>query len=1119
MNNKGVKIFIAIMISFLVFPISLNAKTIRSKTKVVDGNSSCPSAGAKCESEVGINIKVSPYNFDSTTTTTNIGNRKITITPNNSTAEYKAMMIIADEGKMDEIELNDTYTKKTIDELKDDLDNLNIKTKTFTGSHDWELAPGKEAMVVVWLKSKYTSGTCCKWNKDKDGNNTTCAEYLKCRAGDFSLNSKDEENQGIKEIDISGNSAFIYVQNPQKSGLVKNIKTKEKMCQNTWNGIYVNKNGDQSESNKQFNIDDKATWQTGLYSKFLSYCTQDSVAFNLSDSTIKNISNNMLKIYYYQKKLKNSGAKSISQVNAEIEKIKGKISTDYCNGNTEKCDNIITDANKLSNRSLTCNSKDIKDLKEEYLYIKEEKPVETAKLSNGTTPTVCKVKCYEHLTVSYSPPQVVKAGLCFNYKITIKSETECGVQDNSDQVINNLEKKEMCNPIPICENNESLTQAGPSEDFDECINKCDGGKYTQSCINKCYNKVYKSNKSQKQGAVTKNANTTSNVKNMINNNLSLEATKIKQSDKCDEDDSCFTEYYSNKTVASDCNTGDIIDYVNNNKEDKLKKCAQYFMEAKLSNTMGHYVRRSDKDEDYEWGQWDWVHNTRLGKPSMKIYTMDIPNSVGRASPFYFRDLQTSIETLKKLVLPEKTQQTGYWKKYNINNNGILRQYSERFKCSETCHYAGCSANNATSNKEYSKDLVEDLGKVADALQECSVTSACDTTETTSDFYIKVNTKKGKNNESVDTKIDGYNTVKDLGKNSTNVDGSAYNCPTSSCENQSDSTKNPTMFVPSSDSELSIGKGNGILGLCYDGKSTKPHYQTTITFPGSWINLKTGEVSYDCQNLCTYRKKDQYYCTPYNANDVNEDWAKWAIKDDYDSSKYPSGFMPEYNITSCLGGKLDGDGNCVKDGNGFGKYNWTVGFSCFYASYSKTVNSDDVKCYKNNDGEETSCVDDTGKQLPEGKSTKLQDNYDIRISDNASIFPQKNGKNRLRGYNWGRQARLKSKDSTIQDALYQTGYGVDPVEYSKAVMKKEEDENSIYNSDPDLTITISKNRMKKLKSDNVKLDLDGTYSENEVIPGLRYYKMGTITDYVTINKGSNWNLGNNSRTAKEVARNE
>ena len=261
----------------------------------------------------------------------------------------------------------------------------------------------------------------------------------------------------------------------------------------------------------------------------------------------------------------------------------------------------------------------------------------------------------------------------------------------------------------------------------------------------------------------------------------------------------------------------------------------------------------------------------------------------------------------------------------------------------------------------------------------------------------------------------------------------------------------------------------------------------------------------------YRAKDTYYCTPYDSCDVNDKWAKQVIEntttsEDDGTSTIDASKITEKNSIYNISAKMEN----------FGKYGASFELSCFYGSYSKTTGND-VKCYKNNDGKETSCVDDTGKQLPEGKSTKLQDNYDIRISDNASIFPQKNGKNRLRGYNWGRQARLKSKDSTIQDALYQTGYGVDPVEYSKAVMKQEEDENSIYNSDPDLTITISKNRMKKLKSDNVKLDLDGTYSENEVIPGLRYYKMGTITDYVTINKGSNWNLGNNSKTAKEVAR--
>ncbi len=1103
MNNKGVKIFIAIMIGFLVFPISLNAKTIRSKNKVVDGNSSCSSAGAKCESEVGINIKVSPYNFDSTTTTTNIGNRKITITPNNSTAEYKAMMIIADEGKMDEIELNDTYTKKTIDELKDDLDNLNIKTKTFTGSHDWELAPGKEAMVVVWLKSKYTSGTCCKWNKDKDGNNTTCAEYLKCRAGDFSLNSEDEDKQGIKEIDISGNSAFIYVQNPQKSGLVTNIKTKEKMCQNTWNGIYVNKNGEQSESNKQFNIDimDKATWQTGLYSKFLSYCTQDSVAFNLSDSTIKNISNNMLKIYYYQKKLKNSGAMSISQVNAEIEKIKGKISTDYCNGNTEKCDNIITDANKLSNRSLTCNSKDINDLQEEYLYIKEEKPIKTKKLSDGIKHTVCNVKCYEHLTVSYSPPQVVKAGLCFNYKITIKSKTECGVQDNSDQVISSLNKKEMCNPIPICENTESRTQAGPSEKFDKCINNCDGGKYTQSCINKCYSKIYKNNKSKKQYAVTKNKTDDTSIKDMINNNMAINSVKIKNSEKCNEEEYCFKYYYNSSKVANNCTKTKIIGYVHNNNDSELEKCAKYFMEAKLSNTMGHYVRRSSTAEDYEWGQWNWVPSPELGKPNMETDTMDIPNSVGRASPFYFRDLETSKKTLKSLVYPteaQKIQQGKYWKKYNINNKGILRQYSDRFKCDETCYYAGCSAGSATSSKEYSEDLVDDLEKIADALKQCNTSSTCETTEDTSDFYIKVNTKKGKNSESVDTKINGYNKIKDVNNNVTNVG----NCPTSSCEKQS----KPTMFVP-----LANENGNGILGLCYDNFTKNPHYQTTITFPGSWINLKTGEVSYDCQNLCTYRKKDQYYCTPYNANDVNEEWAKWAIKG-HDSFKYPENFSPEYNITSCLGGKLDDNGTCVEDNHGFGKYNWTVGFSCFYASYSKTVNTDDVKCYKwdakdENDG--VACIYEDGKAIPEGKSTKLQDNYDIRVSSNEAIFSKtSNGKTRFRGYNWGSQAKLKSKDATIQNALENTGYGVDPVRYSTKVMEKGQ---KVYDDTAEVTITLSQSQMDDLKKES--LEFSGAYNNKvENIPGLYYYTMSNnFKTAYGIN--TNWKPGNNSETAK------
>lgn len=1099
MNNKGVKIFIAIMISFLIFPISLKAKTI-SKS---DSTSSCSNANTRCKNEVGINIKVSGYNFDSTTTSTSIGERKITITTgDNNDAEYKAMMIIAKEEEIDEIELDERkYNNKNISELKDDLaeiEGATIKTKKFTKKLEWNLNPGYEAMVVVWLKSKYISTTtCCKKS------NGTCTEYLQCKAGDFTVNGENNKKNGIKEITTTGTSAFIYVQNPSKSALTANVKKAKEICTNTWNGFYLEKNGEISKNNK-FNIDssEKGTWQSELYQRFLSYCTQPSVAFNLSDSTIRKISNNMLKIYYYQKKLENSGAKSIDIINQEINTIKADISNKYCSGNVGNCSNIITNVNDLSNRSLSCNSKDIKDLqKEEYLYIKEEAPISTKKLSNGKSYNVCNVKCYEHLTVIYSPPQVVKAGLCFNYKITIKSKTECGVQDNSDQVIKSLNKKEMCNPIPICENTESRTQAGPSEKFDKCINNCDGGKYTQSCINKCYSKIYKNNKSKKQYAVTKNKTDNTSIKDMINNNMSINSVKITNSEKCNEEDDCFKYYYNSSKVASNCTKTKIIGYVHNNKASELEKCAKYFMEAKLSNTMGHYVRRSSTAEDYEWGQWNWVPSPELGKPNMETDTMDIPNSVGRASPFYFRDLETSKKTLKSLVYPteaQKIQQGKYWKKYNINNKGILRQFSDRFKCYETCYYAGCSAGSATSSKEYSEDLVDDLEKIANALKQCNTSSTCETTEDTSDFYIKVNTKKGKNSESVDTKINGHNKIKDVNNNVTNVG----NCPTSSCEKQS----KPTMFVP-----LANENGNGILGLCYDNFTKNPHYQTTITFPGSWINLKTGEVSYDCQNLCTYRKKDQYYCTPYNANDVNEEWAKWAIKG-HDSFKYPENFSPEYNITSCLGGKLDDNGTCVKDNHGFGKYNWTVGFSCFYASYSKTVNTDDVKCYKwdakdENDG--VACIYEDGKAIPEGKSTKLQDNYDIRVSSNEAIFSKtSNGKTRFRGYNWGSQAKLKSKDATIQNALENTGYGVDPVRYSTKVMEKGQ---KVYDDTAEVTITLSQSQMDDLKKES--LEFSGAYNNKvENIPGLYYYTMSNnFKTAYGIN--TNWKPGNNSETAK------
>ena len=39
--------------------------------------------------------------------------------------------------------------------------------------------------------------------------------------------------------------------------------------------------------------------------------------------------------------------------------------------------------------------------------------------------------------------------------------------------------------------------AGPNDTFDKCVKECDGGKYSQNCINSCYSKVYKKSRSSK----------------------------------------------------------------------------------------------------------------------------------------------------------------------------------------------------------------------------------------------------------------------------------------------------------------------------------------------------------------------------------------------------------------------------------------------------------------------------------------------------------------------------------------------------------------------------------------------------------------------------------------------
>ncbi len=1061
---------VIMLLVIMLLPINVLAKS----TKSSGSGSSCADASTKCRNQVGIEISASKYNRKTGPAFSDVGDRTITITPKDAGLEYVAYLITVDEGTMDELSFDEKITKKNLTSVDDEMDDVDVKRKKFTGSHSWKLSPGKEAIVVVILKSNSERGECCKYDESSP---PKCVEKLTCTAGNFKIAHDDS----FKELSLSGNAAFLYVQNPKSTNLVTNVRLGEEVCTLSKAGKHFT----DSKLDLTSWGGDLGVWQSDkYYGKFLSDCDQQQVAFNLTAKHIQKITNYLLQIYYYQDRLTRAAPKSIDQINQEITPIKTDIVNKYCNGIEGGCDHIISDdLNKLKNINTSCNANDINDLQREYLYISKIDTI-TAKLTNGDR-WVCKTKCYEHLVVNYSPPQVVKAGLCFQYKVTVKSKTYCGVNVN-DNILGMVNKKSKCAPVPICENEENKTQAGPNDEFDSCISKCDGGKYSQGCINECYKKVYSNKKSHTRKTSSNNQleNSTNQLIYKNSNHSSIVSLSSKSSTECDgdgseSDDDCFREYYDESKTANDCKTNDIISYVHNGNQSKLKDCAEFYMRAKLIRPMGTYYFRGGDADDRDWGPINWLptEGAISGSGSNTESTTDIPMQIGRASPFYFRSITEVESLLKSLVVPSNP--TGYWKKYNINNRGIKRQYSTRFKCSETCYYTGCDSSDAMTSKQYVDSLSTDLSNISAALSKCSTTSSCDTTEETANFYIKVNTEtEGGNNEIASPSKSGSNT-------------SAIVPDISNTIGRGDSD----MFVPT---DTDINTTTGILGLCYDPNNKEPHYQTTITFPGSWIDLKTGEVQYtDPNNNEEYRKKKKYYCLPYNAKSVNTEWWNWAVNYNYDPSAKPQNFSPKYNIEAKLGNTTAG----------FGKYNWNVNFQCFYASYDKTGPTPPGPpppdppgipiCYRGNEGTKENCCFEPDCE----ESTKLK--YDLRIVDLTNLFPRK----RLRGFNWGSSATLKSSDVNVQNQLATRGYDVDPVVYSNEVMQKGE---KIYDEKPDFRFTLNSDNVSALKQEELDFDW-GKYSSDEIIPGVRYYRIqdAKITGLVD-SFSRNWEPGFNNR---------
>lgn len=107
--------------------------------------------------------------------------------------------------------------------------------------------------------------------------------------------------------------------------------------------------------------------------------------------------------------------------------------------------------------------------------------------------------CTEDYYVYGGVPSLVAAGTGVEYDNKVQINKVCSIFP-----LKQVTKKPQCRSYSSfeirCDHNSDNSYdsndvaGGPTSNFDACIEKCDGGKYTQSCINSCYQEVYSNNR-------------------------------------------------------------------------------------------------------------------------------------------------------------------------------------------------------------------------------------------------------------------------------------------------------------------------------------------------------------------------------------------------------------------------------------------------------------------------------------------------------------------------------------------------------------------------------------------------------------------------------------------------
>ena len=527
-----------------------------------------------------------------------------------------------------------------------------------------------------------------------------------------------------------------------------------------------------------------------------------------------------------------------------------------------------------------------------------------------TTENNCEVTCKEEIEVNFSDPVATEAGLCFQYLIEIKSKVEC----DSKYTAPPPSRKSVCYPSPVCINGgRGFDAGGPNEDFDACVQECDGGEYSQKCIDSCYSKVYENKGTTKKSKKEK---------------MTHDAVKSLSPLYVPND-----SFYEVQKLANACpGTGDATALYN-------------YMQ---NNPSGYYSG----------GTW---HSD---------YGMDSICSLG---PYYFRSLAQTQRTIG--MWNGTVSYSRFNKDYRPDGNGMLRaRHLDNSWCADSCYWSGsCGGNTALTEAQAQKEY-------ENAVQEyIKNKEACESKEAEC------------SNERTDYKI----VVENKDKDDTEENKEDWTEDFTAHQNMNSSTVTDTWA--GADSQTFESMVQLVTGTCEDGNDDPWNYHNIITFPGTWINNKTGRPVHSMEpgkeDFYTYVGNE--YCTKLNSIPINTAWYDWKVNQNGDASSLTEEQKQEivseidYNIKGSI--------------ENYGYFGWDFDIKCFYAIGDDTTDDcppEDPECEEKDDDPDNPPAED----------------HRFRPVSLDELFPSNDGSNNSRtaGFNWTCEAtNLENEDYPVQ----------------------------------------------------------------------------------------------------------